>query len=402
MFKAVRVAFFLAPKAIVRGNLGISLLTIGMLAIVAMNLLFVPGLLNGIVNGSNKLLVETYSGDIIVESQKDNPYISHIKDLVSDIETVEGVVAASARNTIGAKIEYYDEKVSCSIIAISPEKDEKVFDISKYMMEGEFLDPRDREQIMLGIQLAGADLKNIELYSSSLRNVHANDKVTVVYANGVQRKYTVKGIFYSKFIQTDIQAFITDLEYQCIVPIAKDRATSIRVKLDGNVDPSVVIASISNLQDGLKFKTWVETAGIIKSMADSFQAIKQILDIVNILVAGITVFIVTYVDVVNRRRQIGIQRAIGIKSYAITMSYIIRAFFYAILGIIAGIIFYRYVLIPFENQHPFTFPIGPAYLSMEPYLVARTIVILVLVSLFASFIPVWRVMRKSILDAIWG
>jgi putative ABC transport system permease protein len=402
MFKALRVAFFLAPKAVVRGNLGISLLTICMLAIVAMNLLFVPGLINGIVNSSNKILVETYSSDLIVESQKDNPYISHIRDLVSDIETVDGVVAVSARNSIGAKIEYNEEKVSCSIVAINPEKDKKVFDIPKYLIEGEFLDPRDRDQIVLGVQIAGADLKNIELYSSSLRNVHANDKVNVIYANGIQKKYTVKGIFYSKFIQTDIQAFITDLEYLYFVPEAKDKATSIRIKIDSNADPAAVIANISSLQDGLKFKTWVETAGIIQSMTDSFQLIKQILDIVNILVAGITVFIVTYVDVVNRRRQIGIQRAIGIKPYAITISYIIRAFFYATLGLIAGIILYRYIVIPLENQHPFTFPIGPAYLSMETYLVVRTIVILLLVSLFASFIPVWRVMRKSILDAIWG
>jgi putative ABC transport system permease protein len=402
MFKSLRVALFLAPKAIVRGNLGITALTICMLAIVTMNLLFVPGLIDGIVSSSNKILVETYSGDIIIESSRDNPYINHIKELASDIESLQGVAAVSSRNTINAEISYEDERINCAVVGIDPEKDKQVFDISKYMVEGSYIDPRDRDVIMLGIQLSGSDREDIELYSSSLRYVHAGDKVEVLFSNGEKRQYAVKGIFDTGFLQTDIQAFVSDIEFQSISPTSKNKATSVRVKLDEGVDIEWVISKISLLQEGLKFQTWQETAGIVESMTDTFKMINQILNVVNILIAGITVFIVTYVDVINRKRQIGIQRAIGIKPRSIIFSYLFRALFYAFMGLVVGLLFYNYIVIPIEMRHPFNFPFGPAYLRMSSFIMGRTIIILLVVSLVASFLPVWRVMRKTILDAIWG
>jgi putative ABC transport system permease protein len=402
--KILRVAMFMAPKAIFRGNLGITALTICMLAIVSMNLLFVPGLIDGIINSGNSILKKTYSGDLIVESDRDTPYISHAKELADKIETISGVKAVSNRNNINGEIEYEDDRVSCIIYGVDAPKEKQVFNISDAMIEGQYLDSRDRDQIILGAQLAGADITSLELYSSSLKHVHAGDKVDVTFGTGQKKQYTVKGIFHTGYIQTDAQAFISDVEYESVIPAAKNKAMSLRVKLDDKTDPNAVIAQILALPDteGLRCKTWMETAGIMQSMTDSFALIKQILNIVNILVAGITVFIVTYVDVVNRRRQIGIQRAIGIKPQSITISYIIRALFYAAIGLIAGILIYKYVIIPLETSNPFYFPFGPAFLSINPSLVGSTIIILVTVSVVASFLPVWRVMRTSILNAIWG
>jgi putative ABC transport system permease protein len=402
MFKALRVALFLAPKAILRGNLGITALTICMLAIVAMNLLFVPGLIEGIVTSSNKILVETYSGDIIIESDRDNPYINHVNELVPDIRSIDGVAAVSPRNTINAEIKFDDERVTCVIVGIDPPLDKQVFDISKYLIEGQYLDSRERDAIMLGVQLSGSDKENVELFASSLKHVHAGDKVEVTFSNGQKKQYTVKGIFDTGFIQTDIQAFISDVEFQSISPTSKNKATNIRVKVDEGIDAGWVISKIESTHEGLKFQTWEDTAGIVKSMTDTFKMINQILNVVNILIAGITVFIVTYVDVVNRKRQIGIQRAIGIKPRSIILSYLFRALFYAVMGLILGMVVYGYVIIPLEMRRPFTFPFGPAYLTMSPIMMARTIIILIIVSLVASFLPVWRVMRKTILDSIWG
>lgn len=402
MFRSLRVALFLAPKAIVRGNLGITALTIFMLAIVTMNLLFVPGLIDAIVNSSNKIMIETYSGDLIVESASENPLISQARELRQGIAAIPGVAGVSARNAINAELTFKEERITCPVIGIDPEKDKQVFDIASSLLEGQYLDSRDREQILLGVQLAGADRQSIELYSGSLKHAHAGDKVEVRFSNGVQKQYTVKGIFHTGFIQTDIQAFISDLEYQAVVPGARNKASSIRIKLDKGANAELIIQQVGAMRDGLRIKTWGEMAGIMLSMTDSFRIINQILNVVNILIAGITVFIVTYVDVVNRKRQIGIQRAIGIKPRSIVISYIFRAMFYAVIGLILGYFVYRFVIIPLEVRNPFIFPFGPAFLSMSALQMTKTIIILIAVSLAASFMPVWRVMHKSILDSIWG
>src|SRR4030065_670958 len=401
MIRSFRVATFLALKSIVRGNVGIIVLTIFMLILVTMNLLFVPGLINGAPVRMNTILVKTYSGDIIIEPEGDNTVINHVDELIATIESVDGVVAASARNNINAYVTFEDERVSCVVIGINPAQERAVFEVAESLIEGKYLDARDRDQILLGIQLAGADLEDIELYSSSLRHVHAGDKVVVTYSSGIEKQYTVKGIFDTGFIQTDIQAFVTDLEFNSVMPNMNNKASSIRVKLEEGVDPELIIDRIASLRDGLAFQTWAETAGLLESMTESFVLINQILNVVNYLIAGITVFIVTYVDVVNRRRQIGIQRAIRIKSHSITISYLIRALFYAIVGLILGILAFKYLIIPIEARNPFEFPFGPAYLITQPSYTVRMAFFLLVVSLTAAFIPVWRVMRIKILDAIW-
>jgi putative ABC transport system permease protein len=250
--------------------------------------------------------------------------------------------------------------------------------------------------------LAGADEPSVELYSHSLRHVHAGDKVTVTYNSGFVKQYTVKGIFRTGFIQTDLQAFITQLEYESMIPGTHDAATELHVRLEPDANPEEIMRRISMFNSDVDFQTWQENAGIVNSMTTSFQLINSILDVVNALVAGITIFIVTYVDVINKRRQIGIQRAIGIKNNAIIFSYLLRALCYVIVGLIIARVLFRWVIMPFEAGHPFYFPFGAVYLSLEMPLLIRTSALLLVVSLVAAFIPVWLITRTKILDAIWG
>jgi ABC-type antimicrobial peptide transport system permease subunit len=91
-------------------------------------------------------------------------------------------------------------------------------------------------------------------------------------------------------------------------------------------------------------------------MTDSFNVINAILNAVNLLIAGIMVFIVTYIDVANRRRQIGIQRAIGITPGSITLSYLFRAIFYSGVGVILADLLFAYLVTPLEARYPFHFP----------------------------------------------
>jgi len=137
-------------------------------------------------------------------------------------------------------------------------------------------------------------------------------------------------------------------------------------------------------------------------MTTSFNLINDILEVVNALVAGITIFIVTYVDVINRRRQIGILRAIGIKTRPIIYSYLLRALFYVAIGLFLSWLLFNHVITPLEVNHPFHFPFGPVFFTRDFTLLVHMVILLSAVSLIAAFIPVWLVMRIKLLDAIWG
>lgn len=402
MIKSFRVASLLAFTSIKRGNAGVILLTILILTLISLNMLFVPGLLNGLVSGANDQLRNTYSSDIVVESDSTVPLLDNIDDVIGKIEAIDDVVAATPRNSLVAQLVFENEFTSAVVYGVQPEKEKEVFTITESLVEGDYLSSDDRDMVVLGMQVAGADRTNLELYARSLQIVHAGDEITVTYGNGIKKTYIVKGIFHTEFIQTDLQTHVSQAEFESINPLTTGRAVSVHVRVVPDADISNVIAQINSISSGLKILKWEDYAGIVRSLTDSFNVINAILNVVNFLIAGITVFIVTYIDVANRRRQIGVQRAIGITPASITLSYLMRALFYAVIAIALALLIFLFLVMPLEVKYPFHFPFGAVYLSIGLMDISRMAIIVLCVSIIASFLPVRGVMRMKIMDAIWG
>lgn len=401
--KSLRVAFLLGFTSISKGNRSVSVLTVLILTLVGLNLLFVPSLLAGLVNGSNDKLISTYSSDIVVASKNAaNPLISDAGNLISRINAIPGVTASTPRNYLLSQLSFNGNRAQATVYSISPDSEKQVFEINKYLIEGSYLAPGDLGQIILGVQIAGADRTTLEFYPRSLQNVHAGDTINVTFGNNVQKAYTVTGIYYTEFIQTDLHAFITETDFETVLPAVKDQAAFIHVKTAENADLQSIAGNISLLMTDLKIFTWPDFAGIMKSMTDSFDTIRAILGSVNILVAGFTVFILTYIDVTSKRKQIGIQRAIGITSASVTAAYLMRAVFLALIGTILSGLLFQYAVIPLEARYPFHFPFGAVYLDSGLPELAGMAATLTGVSLVAALMPVLGVTRMKIMDAIWG
>jgi putative ABC transport system permease protein len=399
---SLKVATFLTIKSIARGNVRVLILTILMLILVYLNLLFTPALLDGAVETVNDKTINTMSGDVVVQPAGEVLVIGNVSELVSQIESLNGVSAACARNSLGADISYEGERATTVVYSIDPDQDSKVFQISQNIIEGSYLAPEDTDQILLGVQIAGNDRKDLALYSSSLKSVHVGDRVSVSYVGGVQKQYTVKGIFYTELTQSDLRTYITEKEFLTMNPLMTDKASFIHVKTKDNVKLESVIEEIKGIRPGLKFQTWEDFEGFLRSMTDSFKQIIVILRATAFIVAAITIFIVTYVDLVNKRRQIGIQRAIGITGASITLSYIFRAIVYAIVGILAAALIFKYAVVPVEAQYPFHFPFGDVFLPVNIRYLITSALILCGVTAVSAFIPAFRMIKTKIVDAIWS
>jgi putative ABC transport system permease protein len=127
-----------------------------------------------------------------------------------------------------------------------------------------------------------------------------------------------------------------------------------------------------------------------------------IVSVVALIVAGITVFIVMYVDVINRRKQIGILRAIGITETAIAISYLLRALCYAITGVVLGFILFQGIVVPLFIRYPLHLPLGDVSLVIDqPILYVRACALMI-VSFLGAYIPIQRTLRMRIIQAIWG
>jgi putative ABC transport system permease protein len=152
----------------------------------------------------------------------------------------------------------------------------------------------------------------------------------------------------------------------------------------------------------LKLQTWEDVMGFLRSMTKTIDQIITILRAVALVVAAITVFIVTYVDLANRRRQIGIERAIGITSTSIVLSYVLRGVIYAAFGVLAAALIFVYVIVPIEAAHPFHFPFGDVLLPVDVSTLTASAFILCGVAIVSAFIPAWQAIRTKIIDAIWS
>lgn len=395
-----RVGFFLAFRSLTRGNLGTSIMTIFMMAIIFVNLIFLTSIINGLTATAYNQIIETLTGEVLVEAPTGQQYIEQAAAQEKELKLIPGVTQVSPRVNFSVELAHNDEIGSYRGVAIDAEKEAAVTSVEEHMVAGRYLLPDETDAVILGIQVAGEE--NVELFAYSLKNAQVGDTVEMRFTNGSSKEYKVVGIFDNNFVQADNRFFVTQKEYLSLFPQQQDVVSEFAVRLSYETPLEATAEAIEEQGISENVRTWKETAGVVESFTKSFDIVNFIVSILAIIVAGITIFIVMYVDVVNRRRQIGILRAIGIAENAIAISYLLRALFYAVVGVVLGIVLFKFAIIPLFIQKPLHLPVGNVSLVIDQTIMYVRAVALLLVSFLGAYIPVQKTLRMHIINAIWG
>ena len=398
----LRVSAFLAARSLTRSNYGIAATTTLMMLLIYMSLLFLPSLIQGAINRVNAQLVNTLTSNIVITPAGQAASISDDGPYLAKIRQAAGVEAATAVYHVGTQVSYGANSGSWAVDAIDPASYGAVFTTPRNIIEGRALTAADTSQVLLGIGIAGAGQTHVRGYRASLQTVHAGDKVSIILVNGRSVSFTVAGIYDNQFPQSDNNAYITMTEAGKLLPASRGRATAIYVRTRPGTSVSQEVTRLGALRSGVKFETSAELGSIVQDQTATFRLISNILKIISLLMAAITIFTITYIDLVNKRRQIGIERAIGIRSSPIVLSYVLKAWAYALAGIGTGFVLFRYAVTPLVHSHPFHFPNGPVTLATTWNEMIRDLIILLIVASLAALAPAVRSVRIRILDAIWG
>jgi len=410
---SLKVALFLAYKSIIKGNRWALVLIILVMSLSFANLILTPSILSGVTNTLDEQQVNTLFANIVIDPEEDEYYLNHVGQIEKKIEQIPGVVGVSSHLNSNAFIEYqWRQKDSPSdnsqsgtwpIIGIGPDQEVNVTTIHKHIIQGSYLDADDRGEIVLGIEIAGGDSAQTSPFLT-LEGVHIGDKVRLTYPNGVQREYRVKGIFHARETQADSLAFVTRKEMASVLgqTIFADRASQILVSIEQTGNENRFIEDFENLGINGEIRSWREYGGAVGGIVSSFDAIVSLISGIGLVVAAIVMFIVIYINVLNKKRQIGILRAIGIKRNIIIYSYLVQALFYAISGIVLGGLMMYFVIEPYFINYPLDLPLGLVSLGIEPSTILKAVWGLILAAVFAGFIPVISIIRQSIIKAIWG
>jgi putative ABC transport system permease protein len=400
MLEEEQVAFFLASRLITRGNKGTLLLTIMIIAMVFVNLIFLPSIIAGVVVLFNQQTIDYSYGNLVIEPRENELVINNVGVLQQKINRIPGVVASSPRYTRGATIVYKGKSASPLLVAMNPDDEKQVLKISTKIISGDYLSDADTGQILIGKTLAGSQDQKVERVAS-LGGAEVGKTVDVTFSNGVTKQFRVKGILYSGSASTDSNAFITRKDLESVIGTG-DTANQILVKTRTTGNENAMRLTL--MQYGVQEQIWTwqdKSADFLQSIVGSFDIINFISTIVSLIIAVVVIFIVIFINTVYRRKQIGILQAIGIDRTIIIKSYIFQALFICICGTLAGCALLAVVL-QYLTISPLVFPGGPVAPVLEPALVAQAVLSLFIVSLIAGYVPSWLTTREDILSAIRG
>lgn len=398
MFNNVKLALFLASRSIMKGNKSTQLLIIFIMSLIFVNLVFIGSIFLGVTEATNKQVINSLYSNIVIEPQEDEKYISDVYSLEQQIKGIPGVVGISSQYITGATLSYKDKNGTWTIRAVNPDDEMKVTTNHKYVIAGNYLSRLDKNEILLGKEIAGGHGGDLE-YSSL--GVKVGDKIDVLYNNGIKRTYIIKGIFDANFIQTNTMAYISMKEMESVFNL-KDRASQILVRTKDNGNEDKYIKQLLEMGIKEKIQPWTVYSGMVKNITNSFNMIAMMISAIGLFVAVITIFIIVYTSTISKRKQIGILRAVGIEESIIVQSYIFQALFFVICGIIIGLIMIFSAIEPWFIEHPLKFPIGLASLLILPEKVYMNAISLIIAALAAGFIPSWMSVRRTIIDTIWG
>jgi putative ABC transport system permease protein len=409
----IRLAFFLAYKSVLKGSRWTLILIILVTSLSFSNLILTPSLMSGVTSALNQQQIDTLFGNIIIDPPSNENYLDHVGQIEGKLAQITSIVGVAPHLNINAFFEYnWQHRISSNdkgqtgnwnVVGIDPAKEVKVTTIYSSLIEGDYLTPDDRDKILLGVEIAGGEQANT-LSSLTLGGARVEDKIRLTYANGNQREYTLKGIFKAREGGANNLAFVTQKEMSSVLnsSISTDSANQILIRISPQADENQTMTEIRALNIKGQIRGWEEYGGGVGGIVSSFGVITSIIGAIGLIVAGVVMFIVIYINVSNRKRQIGILRAIGVNRGVVMLAYLMQALLYAALGIIFGGLILGYMIKPFFDANPIDLPIGLISLVIDQTTVISAIFWLIAAAILAGLVPVLHITRESIIKTIWG
>ncbi|HJX03953.1 MAG TPA: ABC transporter permease [Dehalococcoidia bacterium] len=409
-----KFAVFYAFKQVIKGNRWALTLLILVMAFSFVNLVFVSALISGVMTTLDNQMINTQFGNIVIGPTTDKYFIEKGNALLNKIDMVDGVAGVAVHLNYSAFFEYkWKEKESVNdkgksgtwpVIGVDPVQEARVTSIHECIINGRYLKDNDRDKIVLGVEIAGGKVSQSSEFLT-LGGVNIGDKVRLTYPNGVQREYEVAGIFYAReMMRTDHMAYVTRKEMASVLDsrIYSDRASEILVKVEPGVDEAALIDKLKNMGVIAVIKPWTEYGSAAQSVVSTFEIIGSLIGSFGLFVSAAVMFIIIYINVLNRKRQIGIMRAIGIPQSAIVVAYILQAVFFVVTGIFIGWLIMNFVIEPYFAYFPIDMPMGFLSLTIKFTTSIVSAVALLVAGVLAGLIPSVTVMRDNIIHIIWG
>lgn len=410
----LRVGFFLAVRQIRRSNIWTNALTIFIMTLTFLNLVFVTGILVGLIEGASQQYNQQFSGDVFITTLPSKSYIAHTPEIIATVKTMREIAAISPRYITSATVEanyqtrtnFQDapDQVITTVAGIDPIAEQQVTGLKNNVFVGEYLLPNDDEYILIGSDLLEEYYRGFDL-QGVLENVDVGSKVRVHIGNNVEKEFIVKGIVQTKVDDVIFRMYVTDTALKKLINRDDQNVGEIAIRLTekGNADHVATQLKRANFNQDAVIETSLESQGaFLDDIRNTFGLLGNVIGSIGLIVAAITIFIIIFINAITRQKYIGILKGIGISPESIITAYMFQSFFYAIIGIACGTILIFTVLKPYFDAHPLDFPFSDGILLIDSLDMTIRALLLLLATIIAGFFPSWIIIRKNTLNAILG
>lgn len=415
MWTSLRVGSLLGIRQIQRASIWTTLLIIFIMTLTFLNLVGVSGILVGLIEGSVEANRNQYTGNVFISTPSGDPYIKDTNSIIQTLGNIKEVENFSYRY-IGngvAEANYKTRRnqnevrdtVGAQVAGIDTQREDFVTGLSKYVVEGQYLTNEDTDSILVGANLLRQYAADFGEGFSTLDNVAPGVKIRLTYGDKT-KEYTVKGIVDSKVNETSLRMFMVESEFVRFFDRYNLNVNEIAVVGQDGISEDVlknIIVRSSSSEGSAKIQTAEESIPqFLNDIKIAFGILGNIIGGIGIVVASITIFIIIFINAITRRKYIGILKAIGIKARSIQFAYVLQSIFYAFSGSALGVAVLYGILVPLVAKNPIDFPFSDGILVAPVEDVITKVIVLMVVTMIAGFIPAWMIIRKNTLDSILG
>lgn len=377
-------------KRFLKSNIGQTILIVLGIAIGVSVQIFIGSLIQGLQSG----LVEKTIGNssqITITSREDDKMIYDFNDKIDIIkEKDDRVDKISVALDNSAFLQYNDQSQSLLVRGFNIEEADSIYNFIDTMVEGTY--PRLENEIILGI-----DLK--DEYGIAL-----NDNIELLTFGRKQVEAKVVGFFDMNVASINKNWGITTLSTAQSIFDMEDTVTSIELQVNSNN-----VFEADEISDGielalndetLRYDNWKAQNGQLLSglQGQSISSIMiQVFVIISVVLGIASVLAIT---VMQKSKQIGILKAMGIKNKQTSLIFLFEGFILGIFGAIVGIILGLLLAVAFTffAVNPDGTPVVELYISGS--FIAMSGAIAVVASMLAALVPAIRSSKLNPIDII--
>ncbi len=400
IIQGLDIAFFLAIKNLLFKKKMLILIII-IIGLGYLSTVFSASIIAGLKFQIEDKAIGVITGNVLIEPDVEQDYIQNVDEINKKALTIPGVVGVSPHINRGITlIDKHGTKAPSQLRIIDPEKEAEVSYVNQNIISGRYL-----SQKTVGEILVGSDLTKKYRMQEALPavDIDAGEIITVAFDNGVVKQLKVRGIYSLDFAATDIYAYITKEEAKQVFN-ATDKdlniASEIMIKTKERGIEDDVIYNLKQFGVSGRIWSWQEKLGVLNQFTDSLLIVSKITGLIGIIIAFATIYIMIYINVMHKRTQIGIMKAMGINKETILTSYVIQSFFYGVLGGLFGFFLTKFIIWYF-TVNPVIMPIGAIFPIVQSSNYVISFFILLCSSVVAGYFPAQGAIKEDILDAIF-